>query len=77
MSIEVKIGVSQHPHELDFEMEGTPDELISLVDEAVGAEKPMIWVTDSKGNRVGVPSAKIAFVEVRSVDDVKRVGFGV
>lgn len=77
MSIEVKIGVTQHPHEIDLEMDGDADELIATVEEAVASEKPMVWLTDSKGNRSGVPAAKIAFVEVRNVDDVKRVGFGV
>lgn len=77
MSIEVKIGVIQHPHEVDLEIEGTAEELIANIEEAVAAEKPMVWLTDSKGHRAGIPAAKIAFVEVRDVDDVKRVGFGV
>jgi len=77
VSIEVKIGVIQHPHEIDIEMEGTAEELIAQIEEAVAGEKPMVWLTDSKGNRSGVLSEKIAFVEVRGVDDVKRVGFGV
>lgn len=77
MSIEVKIGVIQHPHEIDLEMEGNADELIASIEDAITSEKPMVWLTDSKGNKSGIIAEKIAFVEVRNVDDVKRVGFGV
>ena len=77
MSIEVKIGVIQHPHEIDLEMDGTAEELIAQIEEAVSGSQTMVWLTDSKGNRSGVLAEKIAFVEVRGVDDVKRVGFGV
>lgn len=76
MSIEVKIGVSQHPHEIDIEVDGKADDLIKSIEDAVSAEKPMVWVTDKKGNQVGVPALKIAFVEIRSIDEAKRVGFG-
>lgn len=77
MSIEVKIGVSQHPHEIDLEMDEKADALVKLVEDAVASEKPMLWLADTKGHTVGVPSAKIAFVEVHSADASKRVGFGV
>ncbi len=77
MSIEVKIGVTQHPHEIDLEMSGSAEELVASIEEAVASDKPMVWLTDAKGNRTGVLSEKIAFVEIRNVDDVKRVGFGV
>jgi hypothetical protein len=75
--IDVKIGVSQHPHEIDLELEQDSDELMKTIDEAVSAEKPMVWLKDTKGQEVGVPSAKIAFVEIRTADASKRVGFGV
>jgi len=77
MSIEVKIGVIQHPHEIDLEVDGTADELIAKIEEAVNSDKPMVWFTDVKGNRSGVIAEKIAFLEIKNVDDVKRVGFGV
>ena len=36
----------------------------------------MLWLTDSKGKRVGVPTDKIAFVEVASDAGDRQVGFG-
>lgn len=76
MSIEVKIGVSQHPHEIDLEIDDDADSLISTIESAVSSDKPMVWLKDIKGNKVGVLSEKIAFVEIRSIDAEKRVGFG-
>lgn len=77
MSIEVKIGIIQHPHEIDLEIDSAADDLISIIDTAVSEEKPLVWITDTKGNKTGIPAAKIAFVEVRTVEDAaKRVGFG-
>lgn len=77
MSIEIKIGITQHPHEIDVELESNAEEVIAELEKAVADEKPLVWLKDSKGNQYGVPVAKLAFVEVRSIDDVKRVGFGV
>ena len=77
MSIEVKIGIIQHPHELDLEIDTTSEELISKIESAIQADKPMVWLTDVKGNSSGVLAEKIAFLEIKNVDDVKRVGFGV
>lgn len=77
MSIEVKIGVIQHPHEIDLEVDLSADELVTKIEEAISSDKPMVWITDIKGNRSGVLAEKIAFLEIKNVDDVKRVGFGV
>lgn len=76
MSIDVKIGVIQHPHEIDFEIEDDADAFISTIQEAVNAEQPLVWVTDSKNNKIGIPAMKIAFVEIRNNESEKRVGFG-
>ena len=36
----------------------------------------MLWLTDRKGRQVGVPVDKIAYVEIGSADDGRRIGFG-
>ena len=44
---------------------------------AVDAEEPLIWLTSKKENQVGIPAAKIAFVEIRNVEESsKKMGFG-
>jgi hypothetical protein len=35
----------------------------------------MLWLTDRKGRRVGVPSAKLAYVEIGAEASERRVGF--
>lgn len=76
MSIEVKIGIIQHPHEIDLEIDSDAETLISTIEDAIKAETALVWVTDSKGNKTGLQTEKIAFVEIRSTDTAKRVGFG-
>ncbi|MFN8015273.1 MAG: DUF3107 domain-containing protein [Acidimicrobiia bacterium] len=75
--IEVKIGVIQHPHEIDLEIDSSSEDLVKTIEEAISQDKALVFITDSKGNKVGVPASKLAFIEIKSADDVKRVGFGI
>jgi hypothetical protein len=36
----------------------------------------VLWLTDRKGRRVGVPVVKVAYVEVGAPSSDRRVGFG-
>jgi hypothetical protein len=36
----------------------------------------MLWFTDKRGRSVGVPTARVAYVEL-AAEDQRRVGFGV
>ena len=36
----------------------------------------MLWLTDTKGRRVGVPADKIAYVEIAADAGGRKVGFG-
>jgi hypothetical protein len=36
----------------------------------------VLWLTDRKGRRVGVPVVKVAYVEVGAPASDRRVGFG-
>jgi DNA-binding MurR/RpiR family transcriptional regulator len=74
--MEVKIGVVYSAKELSVELEGKADEVISTVEDALKGGAPVIWLTDKKGRRVGVPSDKIAYIEVAEEDTATRVGFG-
>jgi hypothetical protein len=76
--VDVRIGVVQSPKEIEVELpEGTDaDEVTARVEAAVGSETAILWLTDRKGRRVGVPSARIAYVELSTASDDRRVGFG-
>ena len=76
--MEVKIGVTDSPRELAFTSAQTPDEVEALVTAALGtgAEgSAVLALTDEKGRRFLVQTAKIAYVEI-GVADSRRVGFG-
>ena len=74
--MEVKIGVVYSAKELSVELDGKADEVVSAVEDALKGGAPVIWLTDKKGRRVGIPSDKIAYIEVAEEDATKRIGFG-
>jgi uncharacterized protein DUF3107 len=74
--VEVKIGVTNSPRELILSSAQTPAEVEKLVSDALGTEAGVLSLTDEKGRRYLVQSAKIAYVEIGAVDS-RRVGFGV
>ncbi len=74
--MDVRIGVVNTPKQLALEVDGSVDQTVDLVNRALSGSEPMLWLTDTKGKKVGVPTDKIAYVEVDSDDGAKRVGFG-
>ena len=75
--MEVRIGVTQTARELEVDLGDVPDvEALGQQIEAKLAAGGVLWLTDKKGRRVGVPTEKVAYVELGSVDDNRRVGFG-
>ena len=75
-AMELRIGVVHTPKELNLELDGTADEIVGTIDKAMTDGTAIVWVTDSKGRRVGIPTAHIAYVEVDEDGANKRVGFG-
>ena len=74
--MDVRIGVVYSPKELSVEIEGKVDEVVGTIEDAMKGGAPVVWLTDKKGRRVGIPSDKIAYIEVAEEDTAKRVGFG-
>lgn len=76
--MDVRIGVSQHPRELDVEMADDTDReaLKEQIAKAFADEADVLWLTDRRGRDVAVPVAKIAYVEIGSSDAERRIGFG-
>jgi len=74
--MEVKIGVVYTPKELSVESDGDVDELVARLESALKDGEPVVWLTDTRGRRVGVPADKIAYIEIANEDATKRVGFG-
>jgi hypothetical protein len=61
--VEVKIGVQYAARELVLESAQTPAEVEQLVTEAM-AKESVLTLTDEKGRKVIVPTAKLAYVEI-------------
>jgi hypothetical protein len=74
--MEVRIGVVHTPKELTLDVDGSAEDIASAVDKALAKDDSVLWLTDSKGRRIGVPSERLAYVEIEIDADAKRVGFG-
>jgi hypothetical protein len=75
--MEVRIGVVYTARELVFETDEQADAITSAVDKAWAGEEPVLWLVDNKGRRIGIPTDKIAYVEVAGDASDRKVGFGV
>jgi hypothetical protein len=76
--VDVRIGVTQAPRELSIELDDDVDrdDLKSRIEAALAGAADVLWVTDKRGKDIGVPAAKIAYVELGSADGDRRIGFG-
>ncbi len=76
--MDVRIGVTQAPREINLELadDADRDDLKLRVEAALAGASDVLWITDKRGNDVGVPSAKIAYVELGSSESTRKIGFG-
>ena len=75
--MEVRIGVTQTPKELEVELpDGNRDQIVKDIEAALSGEGSMLWLTDRRGRTVGVPAAKLAYVEISQTEE-RKVGFSV
>lgn len=77
--MDVRIGVTQAPRELTYELADdakTRTDLKKAVEAVLSGALDTLWFTDKKGRDIGVPAAKIAYVEIGSSEGDRRIGFG-
>ncbi len=75
--MDVRIGVTQSPRELTFEVdEASHEEVTSAVEAALSGATDVLWITEKRGRRIAVAAAKIAYVELGVPDGERRIGFG-
>ena len=76
--MDIRIGVTYTPKEIALELaDGVkPDAVKASVNEAIGNSEGILWLEDAKGRQIGVPSSKIAYVEIGSEDTSRPIGFG-
>jgi hypothetical protein len=75
--VDIRIGVTYTAKEITVELAdgAKADTLRAEVAAAISGDNNMLWIEDKKGRQVGVPSDKIAYVEIGS-EDANRIGFG-
>jgi hypothetical protein len=76
--VDVRIGVIHTGKEIDIELadDVDRDKLVKSVEDAMSDDAKVLWFTDKKGRRFGVPSGRVAYVEIGGPHDERRVGFG-
>ena len=73
--MEVRIGVTQTPREIEIEVADTDrDKVVKDIESSLANGEGVLWLTDRRGRTVGVPSAKVAYIEISPTED-RRVGF--
>jgi hypothetical protein len=76
--VDVRIGITHTPKEIEVEMpdDADRDDVVADIEKLLKTGDGVLWLTDRKGRRVGVPVAKVAYVEVGAPAGDRRVGFG-
>ena len=76
--MDVRIGITHTPKEIEVEMpdDANRDDVVADIEKLLKTGDGVLWLTDRKGRRVGVPVAKVAYVEVGAPAGDRRVGFG-
>ena len=76
--MDVRIGITQSGQviELELDEETERETLRSQIDDVLGSETGVLWLTDRKGKEVAVPSSRVSFIELSSADPDRRIGFG-
>lgn len=75
--MDVRIGVIYTARELDIELgdDADSDAVQADIETALNGNGAVLWLTDKKGRRFGIPADKLAYVEIGSADSERRIGF--
>ena len=70
--MKVRIGITESKV---VEVEAQDEKSLKSELEKALAADGMAWFTDTKGRTIGIPAAKVAFVEIEKDEDGPVVGF--
>jgi len=76
--VDVRIGITHTPKEREVEIpdDADRDKVVADIEKLLKTGDGVLWLTDRKGRRVGIPVVKVAYVEVGAPSSDRRVGFG-
>ena len=72
--MKARIGVAESGKVIEIEVEDA-EAFRRDIEEAFSSDTKVYWFADVKRRSVGVPIARIAYVEVDSEDTSRKVGF--
>jgi hypothetical protein len=75
--VDIRIGIVQSMKEIEIELpeDVQRDQVMADVEAALGGDT-VLWLSDRKGRRVGIPATRIAYVELGTPASDRIVGFG-
>jgi hypothetical protein len=74
--MEIRIGVIYTSREIVLDMGDDAETVSATIETAVREKSSLLWLTDAKGRRLGIPIDKLAYVEIAGSDAERKVGFG-
>ena len=74
----LRIGVSDTVKELEVDVgaDADADAIKASIASDLGSGDGMLWLTDKDGRQVGVPAAKVAYVDIGAPVSSPKIGFG-
>ncbi len=72
--MKVKIGIAESSRVVEMEVDDV-DAFEKMLEKEFTTGSGLVWVEDTKDRRVGIPSQRIAFVEI-DTERERPVGFG-
>ena len=74
--MDVRIGVMNTPREIKLELadDTDPEALRADIEAALASDSGALWLSDKLERTVAIPAARIAYVEIGSVNR-GRIGF--
>ena len=75
--MDIRIGITQAVREISLEQnDDERDATKTKIEAALAGAVDVLWLTDKRGREVAVATAKIAYIEIGSIEGDRRMGFG-
>lgn len=77
--MDLKIGIAQSAHVIEVELAEDADRPAlkkHIAEVLADTESAVFWVEDKRGKELAVPAERIAFIQLGSDEDGRRIGFG-
>jgi len=76
--VDVRIGIADSPQIIEVDMDDEVDraELQTLVQDVLSGSTPVLTLEDRRGKELSVPAGRVAWIELGSSVEERRIGFG-